>query len=264
MAGVICLRRGRSTGAAADLPPAPDGGVKPVSQDSSARVSPCSDDTSYPGCSHGGGRRGPGPGHPGAGEHPASAQPGMLQGKSRCPGVEMSLPSLPPPAAPSPGWGPTMLSCLSFPPPSCSGSRPASGPPRPRAGEQLAVPAALLGSVPGGTQAALVCSLASVAALPSPPAGLGREGLPPRPTNRSERLPAPRGEETALPGARGGQTPKPTLPRTPPPSRRSHGSPRSPACRHPAVGQARWVGAAGAEMSPGCPQDVPEVSPCRL
>lgn len=90
----------------------------------------------------------------------------------------------------------------------CSSSSPASGPPRPRAGEQHAVPAPLLGSVPGRTQAVLVCSLASIPALPSPPSGLGRQVLPPRPTNRLEQLPAPRGGETALPGARGGGRPQ--------------------------------------------------------
>lgn len=98
-------------------------------------------------------------------------QPGMIKGKSQCPGTRISLPSLPEPSAPSLGWGPFTPSCLSFPPAhrNCSNSSPASGSPWPHAGRAAHCPLWLLGSVPSRTQAALVCSLASVPALPSPP-----------------------------------------------------------------------------------------------
>lgn len=66
-----------------------------------------------------------------------------------------------------------------------------------------------LGSVPGRTQAALVCSLASVPALPSPPLGLGQEVSALRPANRLEQLLVPHEGKTALPEATGGQTPNP-------------------------------------------------------
>lgn len=67
----------------------------------------------------------------------AGAQPGMLKGKSQCPGTRMSLRSLSQPPAPSPRWGPSTISCLSFPPArggGCSGSSPPSSPLRPCAG----------------------------------------------------------------------------------------------------------------------------------
>lgn len=59
------------------------------------------------------------------------AQPGLLKGKSPCLGIGMSLPLLPAPPAPSPGWGPSLLSCLSFPPARGVAAPAASGSPQP-------------------------------------------------------------------------------------------------------------------------------------
>lgn len=196
------------------------------------------------------------------------AQPGMLKGKSQCLGIGMSLLSLPVPPAPSPGWAPPFFRASVSPQLVGQLLQQWSSlwPPRsPVPGEQHAIPALPLGSLPGRTQAALVCSLASVPALPSPPPALGQEVSPPRPTNRLEWLLVPRGGETVLPGARRGQTPKPTPPCAPPPSQRSHSSPQSQPCQCPAAcaacaaGWAPWVGAAGgrggleASQCPRCP-----------
>lgn len=153
--------------------------------------------------------------------------------KSRCPGTRISLPSLPGPSAPSLGWGPFTPSCLSFPPAhsDCSNTSPASGSPWPHAGGAAHCPLWLLGSVPSRTQVALVCSLASVPALPSPPSGLGQEVSPPRLTNWLERLPVPQRDRRGQQGAR----PQTQLTCAPVPSQDSHSHPQPQLCLCPPV-----------------------------
>lgn len=170
-------------------------------------------------------------GHAGHAHGSTGAQPGMLKGKSRCPGTRISLPSLPEPSTPSLAWGPFTPSCLSFPPAhsDCSNISPASGPHGPMLGKQHIVPSGCWAPCPAGYKWLLFAPWHP--ALPRPLSGFGQEVSLPRPTNWLEQLPVPHGDCLGQQGARL-QT---QLICAPVPSQGSHCHPQPQLCPCPAA-----------------------------